>query len=105
MEVAHNAALKIEAATILNAPFDGFSCESSWQRTLLINYLKGVINCLGIIDSNYTLNNLHYHLIGGSCSAVIRTHVIDPWLLKMVGAPWDLTRVVDFASNLVILIF
>ena len=103
MEAARSTVLNVEGATLLSTSVDGTSYYSHWCRKMAIDYLRWKNNQTGVIGSNHNLKNLRYHMIGGSYSPVVGVHVIDMWLIKMGGVAWDLIRVNDFASDLIVL--
>ena len=66
------------------ASMDGVSCESDWCQIYIDSYLQGHWNLLKIIDNNHNVKNSRYHLIFGSCAAIMGYYVFDPWLLLLL---------------------
>jgi hypothetical protein len=90
-------------AVLLNAATDGVSCDSSFVKTTIIKFLKGLVDYLAITDPNHNGKNFRYQAIGGSSVATIGAHVIDADLLRVAGVALRQFRIEDFASDLLVL--
>ena len=87
----------------MNAEIDGVSCESAWCQSKIDSYIWGHWNVFSIVDTDNNFKNSRYHLIGGSCAAIMGSYVSYPWLLKMAGVFNKLCKIQDCDSDMLVL--
>jgi hypothetical protein len=68
-------------------------------------YLAGKSDQLSFTDTCHNVNNNCLQNVGGSGAtpASSGSYCFDPTLLKMAGVPKEMVRIVDFASNALVL--
>lgn len=91
--------------TFLNSATDGVSSDATFVRKALSNYLLGICSYSGHNDTNHNCKSARGQLIGAGSSkaTTIGLYIIDPGLLKKANIASELWRVVDFASDLLVL--
>jgi len=87
----------------VNALLKGLSTKSKFVTKHLINFLLGKTSSPIITNPNHNMKNLRYQVLGGSDVVTCGTSVINPQLLCDVGIPEPLYRVIDWASDKVVL--
>jgi hypothetical protein len=90
-------------AVLLNATVDGVSCDTTFVKQSICNFLEGKKSWVGGTDSNHNNKNSRYHIIGGSLVATIGTHPIDANLLHVAGVAFRLFCIDNFASDQLVL--
>jgi hypothetical protein len=105
MSLCVRAAERDGNAVILNDSTDGVSCEVKANVSQQQSYLSGSSDQLSFPDPNHNLKNCRGQMTGGSgiTPAIIGSYCFDPMLLKLAGAPKEVVRVVDFASDALVL--
>ena len=90
---------------IMNTSTDGFSCETKWNYTLCVDYLRVKTNQISLPDTNHNIFFLRYQLIGGSSPVSFGFYAFNPWLLKIaVGVPKEVIWVEDYVSDAAVLL-
>jgi hypothetical protein len=90
----------------LNDSTDGVSCEVQDNLRTQQRYLSGEINYISLPDPNHNAKNGRQQMLtgGGKTPSIIGQFVFDPWLLKACGGvAQEMVRVVDFASDALVL--
>ena len=90
-------------ASLVSVAADGVGCDAKFIQGQLVQFLRGQVNHVALVDTNHNTKNFRYQAIGGSCVAIMGDHVFDPMLLSLAGVPVELWRVKDWASDLVVL--
>lgn len=106
MSYLHQAAMEAGNATGLNDSTDGVSCEVQDNLNTQKRYLAGEINHLSLPNPNHNAKNGRQQMLtgGGKILSIIGKFVLDPWLLKACGGiAQDLVRVIDFATDALVL--
>lgn len=95
----------VGSMSFTNFAVDGVSCESSHVWTYICDYLSGQSNFSGATDCNHNVKSQRHQVIGGggSIMVTIGTLMIDADLLRLGNVSQDLTRPVDFSSDLLVL--
>jgi hypothetical protein len=97
-------ARETEGVTYLSASNDGVSCDSKFVRTTTIAFLRGLVDQTASTDTNHNTKNFRYQgVIGGNSIPVMGSACVDCGLLLDAGIPYELIRVSDFASDLLVL--
>jgi hypothetical protein len=91
------------SSVVLNMTTDGVASKVQWNICVMVGFLSGSMNYVSLPDTNHNVKNTRYQLIGGLLCAVIGSHVLDPWYLKMVNIHQKLWRIDDYASDAVVL--
>ena len=64
-----------------------------------MKYPEGNSNHILFTDTNHSVKNCRYQLVGGYCAYVIGLYCFDPWLLKMTGVSKELVLVEVFSFD------
>ena len=88
---------------VLNRKVDEVPCEYVMIQEALLNYISGYVFNVGLIDINYNVKHNRYHMIGGSCAAIIGEYLYVIGLLQAAGVTRELWIPEDFASDLIFL--
>lgn len=105
MSVCIEAAAEVGNAVVLNDSTDGVSCEVQDNFQQQCKYLTGQSNYLSFPDPNHNAKNGRQQMLtgGGRTPSIIGRFCFDAWMLKQCGTAKDLVRVVDFASDALVL--
>ena len=75
------------------------SCETENNKKSTLLYLDGKQNFMGIADPNHNGKNGRGQIVSGTSPSSIGWFVADPWMLKKAGVAKELYRIVDWASD------
>ena len=98
-----NEACALTNDVFLNFSVDGVSVESNHVRQSIFDFFKNRIEYLGTTDTNHNAKSTAYQVIGGSNICFVGKVPIDADLLRLAKVTQELWRVLDFASDLVVL--
>ncbi len=101
MSLCVQAAKNNGNAVIFNESTDGVSCKSKANTEQQKLYLAGKSDQLSFTDTCHNVKNNCLQNVGGSGAtpASSGSYCFDPMLLKMAGVPKEVVRIVDFASD------
>jgi hypothetical protein len=102
-DVCLKVCCQLESVSVISASADGVGCDARFIRKQLVVFLSGVLNHVGLVDSNHNCKNLQYQVIGGSCVLVLGYYIIDPQMLVLCGVAKEIWRPTDWASDLLVL--
>jgi hypothetical protein len=94
---------QLEGVSFISTSADGVGCDARFIRKQLVLFLSGVLNHVGLVDSNHNYKNFRYQVIGGSCVLVLGNYIIDPQMLVLCGVAKEIWRPTDWASDLLVL--
>ena len=63
--------IKVVNLVLLKQSTDGISCDTNWDFTTTMKYLRGNINHILFPETNHNVKKICYKLVGESCEAVI----------------------------------
>ena len=87
----------------IGSVFDGVSVKSEYVKWIIFDFVYCKIDHVGLTDTNHNMKYWKYQIIGGSCGIKIGTCFIDANILLLSGIFANLWRLIDFASDLLVL--
>ena len=64
-------------SVLLNHSSGGVSCDTGCNLTTIMNYLECKRSRISFPGTNHNVKNTRYHMIGGSCAAIIDFFVLN----------------------------
>ena len=90
-------------AALTNVVVDGVRCDAYFTQTLFFWLLKDKASHIDITDPHHNFKIFWYHIIGGSGCTFIGIYKIDTHLLIIDRVSINLWRIIDYASDLLVL--
>ena len=82
---------------------DGVSFKIEYVQRIIFVFIYCNTDHVGLTDTNHNTKYWKYYIIGGSCGIKIGTCVIAANILLLAGIYADPWRLIDFASDLLVL--
>eukprot|EP00918_Siedleckia_nematoides_P028014 GHVU01060261.1.p1 GENE.GHVU01060261.1~~GHVU01060261.1.p1 ORF type:complete len:584 (+),score=69.11 GHVU01060261.1:139-1890(+) len=78
---------------------DGLGTESKFVFDGLLDFMRGLDDCVYFIDPNHVAKAIRSQLVLGSSIVTLGRTVVDPGLLMVAGVSQEIYTVKDFASD------